>query len=134
VSVDAQITVLLALTAGLFDTVPLTSMVDAELAVCEAAMTIAAKVRGRFETAAELNDADRALIIACARQALVRFLPPPEAKAAPDAKTGPDAQAASSPEAAPNAEAAPDAKTAPTPAPVAPSDAKPASKMASRAT
>ena len=75
VSVPAQIAVLLALTAGLFDRVPLEQMTDAEHAVQEAAAKIPAEVRARFETADKLSDEDRKAIIEIARQALVPFSP-----------------------------------------------------------
>ena len=78
VSVPAQVAVLLALTAGLFDRVPLDQMTDAEHAVQAAAAKIPADVSARFETAADLNDADRKTIIEIARQALARFQPKPE--------------------------------------------------------
>ena len=51
VSVPAQIAVLLALTAELFDRVPLDQMTDAEHALREAAADIPAEVRERFDTA-----------------------------------------------------------------------------------
>jgi F-type H+-transporting ATPase subunit alpha len=94
-SVPAQIIVLLALTAKLFDPVPLDQMTEAEKAVQEAAASIPADVRARFETAADLNDADRTAITAIARQALARFYPKPDAK--PEAKSRPEAQAESKP-------------------------------------
>ena len=59
VSVPAQIAVLLALTAELFDHVPLDQMKDAEHAVQEAAANIPAEVCARFEGADELSDEDR---------------------------------------------------------------------------
>ena len=59
VSVPAQIAVLLALTAELFDAVPLDQMTDAEHAVQEAAANIPAEVCARFETADKLSDEDR---------------------------------------------------------------------------
>ena len=59
VSVPAQIAVLLALTAELFDPVPLDQMTDAEHAVQEAAAKIPAEVAARFETAETLSDEDR---------------------------------------------------------------------------
>jgi F-type H+/Na+-transporting ATPase subunit alpha len=98
VSVPAQIAVLVALTAELFDRVPLDQMTDAERAVHEAAANIPADVCARFESAAELNAEDRKTIIDLARQALARFqLKPdatPEAKAEPKSTpgTGPKAQ------------------------------------------
>ena len=82
-SVPAQIAVLLALTAGLFDPVPLDQMTDAEQAVREAAANIPAEVCARFETADKLSDEDRKTIIEIARQALARFQPKPEAKPEP---------------------------------------------------
>jgi F-type H+-transporting ATPase subunit alpha len=81
VSVAAQIAVLLALTAELFDSVPMDRMSDAELAVREAATEIPAEVSARFDTADKLSDEDRVTIIAIARQALVPFQPEAEAKA-----------------------------------------------------
>ena len=80
VSVPAQIAVLLALTAELFDDVPLDRMTDAEHAVREAAAKIPAEVCARFETADKLSDEDRKTIIEIARQALARFQPKPESK------------------------------------------------------
>ncbi len=81
VSVPAQIAVLLALTAQLFDTVPMERMADAERAVREAAATIPAEVSARFETAAELGDEDRKMIVEIARLALVPFQGGPAAGA-----------------------------------------------------
>ncbi|MCR4332610.1 MAG: alternate F1F0 ATPase, F1 subunit alpha [Sulfuricaulis sp.] len=92
VSVAAQIAVLLALTAELFDRVPLDRMSDAELAVREAATEIPAEVCARFDTADKLSDEDRKTIIAIARQALSPFQPKPETtsklKPEPEAKPG----------------------------------------------
>jgi F-type H+-transporting ATPase subunit alpha len=73
VSVPAQIAVLLALTAGLFDAVPIDRMTEAEQAVLDAAATIPAPTCARFETADKMSDADRNAIIAIARQALLSF-------------------------------------------------------------
>jgi F-type H+-transporting ATPase subunit alpha len=84
VSVPAQIAVLLALTADLFDKVPLERMKDAEHAVHEAALNIPADVRERFDSAAKLSDEDRRAIIEIARKSLTRFQPKPDAK--PDPK------------------------------------------------
>jgi F-type H+/Na+-transporting ATPase subunit alpha len=74
VSVPAQIAVLLALTADLFDNVPLDQMTQAERSVIEAAAKIPAEVGERFETAKELSAEDRKVIIELARQAIA----PPE--------------------------------------------------------
>lgn len=73
VSVPAQIAVLLALTADLFDDVPLDEMTDAEKAVIKAAAKIPAEVPTRFETAKKLSAEDRQTIIDLARQALEPF-------------------------------------------------------------
>ena len=87
VSVPEQIAILLALTAKLFDTVPLDQMPDAEHAVREAAGHIPAEISARFASAKKLDDDDRKAIIELARKALARFqpkpAPPPEAKAGP---------------------------------------------------
>jgi len=73
VSVPAQITVLLALTAGLFDDVPIEQMTDAENAVREAAAEIPDEVTAQFDTADKLSSDNRATIIQIGRQALARF-------------------------------------------------------------
>jgi len=81
ISVPAQITVLLALTANLFDPVPLDQMIDAGRAVGEAAASIPTEVSTRFETAEKLNDEDKKTIVEIARKALAPFQPKPEPKA-----------------------------------------------------
>ncbi len=81
VSVPAQIAVLLALTAELFDSVALDKMTDAEHAVQKAAASIPAEVCTRFESTDTLSDEDRNTIIAIARQVLVPFQPEAELKA-----------------------------------------------------
>jgi len=84
VDVPAQITILLALTANLFDPVPLDQMTDAGNAVREAAASIPAEISARFETAEKLNDEDKKAIVEIARKTLAPFQPRPEAK--PEAK------------------------------------------------
>ena len=78
----AQIAVLLALAAKLFDAVPLDQMTDAEHGLCEAAAEIPKEVRQRLDTADKLSDDDREAILQIARQSLERFQPkpPPEKK------------------------------------------------------
>ena len=71
--VPEQITILLALTAGLFEAVPLEQMPVAELGVRQVVEHIPAAVRDRLETADTLSDADRTAIIDIARQALANF-------------------------------------------------------------
>jgi F-type H+/Na+-transporting ATPase subunit alpha len=70
VSVPAQLALLLALTAGDFDAVPLEKMTEAENAVLTAAARIPEKVSARFATADKLSDEDRTTILAIAREAL----------------------------------------------------------------
>ena len=80
VSVPAQIAILLALTANLFDPVPLDKMTDAGNAVRQSAATIPEEVSARFETAAKLNDEDKKTIVEIARKVLAPFQPKPEPK------------------------------------------------------
>lgn len=84
VSVPAQITVLLALTANLFDGVPLDQMTAAEQAVIQAAAEIPADVSERLNTAEKLGDADRETIIKIARQALEGRSPESDTTPEPD--------------------------------------------------
>ncbi len=80
VSVAAQIALLLALTAKLFDGVPLDRMLDAEQAVQGAAAGIPAEACVRLDTADKLSDEDRDTFIEIARKALEAFSPKPESK------------------------------------------------------
>ncbi|NLX99004.1 MAG: hypothetical protein GXY83_22900 [Rhodopirellula sp.] len=80
VSVPAQIAVLLALTADLFDDVPLDRMNDAEQAVRKAAAEIPAEVRQRLETADKLSEEDREAFLESAREALAEFSSQPSSK------------------------------------------------------
>jgi F-type H+-transporting ATPase subunit alpha len=73
VPVPEQIVVLLALTAGLFDDVPLNRMKDAEQAVREAAEAIPDDLRERLDTGDTLRDEDRGTIVELARRALEPF-------------------------------------------------------------
>ncbi|MEJ1963441.1 MAG: alternate F1F0 ATPase, F1 subunit alpha [Gammaproteobacteria bacterium] len=75
VSVPAQITILLALSAGLFDPVPLDRMAAAMQAVLDAAATLPTEVCARFETANKLSDADRGTIVEIARRCLAGLKP-----------------------------------------------------------
>lgn len=74
VAVPAQIAVLLALTAGLFDPVALEKMTAAQLAVQAAAASIPTEITAQFESDQKLRDEDRETIIGIARQALKPFL------------------------------------------------------------
>ena len=77
ISVPAQVGVLLALTAGLFDAVPMDQMAGAKQAVQEAAANTPAEVCGRLESAATWSDEDRQTMVEIARLALVRIQPEP---------------------------------------------------------
>lgn len=77
VAAPAQIAVLLALTANLFDGVSLDQMTAAEQAVTQAATDFPADMRERLKTAEKLSNEDRATIIEMARQALEGRLPKP---------------------------------------------------------
>ena len=87
VSVPAQITVLLALTADLFDPVPLERMPEAEAAVHLAADGMDEKIRGHLESAEKLGDDDKKSILDICRAAIAPFLPPQDPK--PAAKSDP---------------------------------------------
>jgi F-type H+/Na+-transporting ATPase subunit alpha len=87
VSVPAQIAVLLALTAELFDQVPLDRMPEAEKALRAAAAEIPAKVCERLDTAEKLSDEDHETIIQIARQSLARFQPESEPGSGPEVQT-----------------------------------------------
>jgi len=80
VSMPAQIAILLALTANLFDAVPPDRMKEAENAVFKVASNIPDEVRSRFESADKLSEVDRKTIIELARNALAPFCPNPTAK------------------------------------------------------
>jgi F-type H+/Na+-transporting ATPase subunit alpha len=73
VSVPAQIAILLALGAGLFDAVPLDQMIHAEQALRDAAANVPAEMLTRLEGAAKLSAEDRSAIVTIARETLTRF-------------------------------------------------------------
>jgi len=83
VTVPAQVAILLALSAELFDRVPLDQMAAAEHAVTVAAEEIPADVRGRLDGAEKLSAADRDAIVSIARKSLEPFQLSPEKKAKP---------------------------------------------------
>jgi F-type H+-transporting ATPase subunit alpha len=114
-SVPAQITVLLALTADLFDPVPLEQMTDAGHAVREASATIPAEMRARFDTAAKLNDEDKRAIVEIARRAVARFQPKPKAKAEPQAEAKADPKTETKDEGKAEAKPRSETKTEPEP-------------------
>ena len=109
-SVPAQIAVLLALTADLFDPVALDQMADAEHVVQKAAANMPAEVCRQFESADKLSDEDRNAIIEIARQALTPFQSKPDAKAdqKPEPASKAEAKPKSKPESQPKGKAGPD--------------------------
>lgn len=80
VSALEQIAVLLALTAGLFDRVPLEKVADGERALRDAVPNIPAEVAERFTSAEKVSDSDRKAILDIATLALASFQPAPERK------------------------------------------------------
>ena len=76
VPVPAQIAILLALNAGLFDTVAQAQMTQAEKAVVDASAALSAEVCSRLETNEKLSDADRTLITDIARNAITAHRAP----------------------------------------------------------
>jgi F-type H+-transporting ATPase subunit alpha len=75
VPVIEQLAVLLALTSGLFDPVPLERMTEAEAAVRGIATALPADVRERIVTGAKLSAADRDTVVEKSRDVLHPFLP-----------------------------------------------------------
>tara|TARA_R110002072_G_scaffold89737_8_gene200990 strand:- start:43290 stop:44843 length:1554 start_codon:yes stop_codon:yes gene_type:complete len=80
VSIAEQISVLLALTAKLFDQIPLEKMSEAEHAVRTIAADIPDEVYARFESAKTLSNEDKNLIIELASHALSEFMPDQKSK------------------------------------------------------
>jgi F-type H+-transporting ATPase subunit alpha len=80
VSVNAQIALLLALAAELFDRIPLDKIKEAEQSLRDAASGLSAELRQRLGSAAKLSDDDRKAIVQLAEKTLARFQPIPEAK------------------------------------------------------
>jgi F-type H+-transporting ATPase subunit alpha len=116
VSVPAQIAVLLALAAGLFDSVPLEKMKVAEQALLDAAADIPADVRERLDTADKLSDEDRKAIVEIARKTLEGFSPKPSSKPEQEQKSEdqprPEAKAKPKSESKPN-DSAPEPESEP---------------------
>jgi len=82
VSMVEQICVLLALTAGLLDPVPLDKMVEAQKALQNSAALLPSDLAERLSSADKLSEDDRKAILEVAHKALLVFLP----KTAPKAK------------------------------------------------
>jgi F-type H+-transporting ATPase subunit alpha len=83
VPVEAQIAVLLAMGAALFDPVPLERMKEAEQALQTAVASLPPQVRVRLRSPEKLGPQDRESILKIVRDALAPFQPQP----APQAKT-----------------------------------------------
>jgi len=75
VSVPAQVAVLLGLTSGLFDLVPLERMNDAEHAVHEMSAKLPTEIVDRMVSSAAFSDEDRKVILEAARLAIAPFAP-----------------------------------------------------------
>jgi F-type H+-transporting ATPase subunit alpha len=73
VSMVEQIAVLLALSADLFDQVPLEKMTGAEQSLRKAATEVPAEVVKRLNSGDKLSDADRTAILEVATKALASF-------------------------------------------------------------
>jgi F-type H+-transporting ATPase subunit alpha len=73
VTVQEQIAVLLALSAGIFDEVPLEQMAEAEQAVRASVSQLSAEIFRLLTSADELKQADRDVILANAKAATVKF-------------------------------------------------------------
>jgi len=75
VSMPEQVIVLLALTAGLFEQVPLDRQIDAEQALRKELAKVPPDVVERFTSADKLSDADRNAILEIATRTLAAFQP-----------------------------------------------------------
>jgi F-type H+/Na+-transporting ATPase subunit alpha len=78
-----QITVLLALTAGFLDQVPLERIADAERALRNGAAGVSGEVAARLSSEDKLSDPDRKAILEVATTVLAPFQPTPEPKPVP---------------------------------------------------
>ena len=87
-SMPGQIAVLLALTHGQFDTVPIDDMAEAERTVLEAAQRIPVEMVERFVTASSLSDEDRKAVVALTQEALAHFQTEDSSAAAPAVEEG----------------------------------------------
>ncbi len=91
VSMVDQITVLLALTTGLFDRVPIDKVMDAEKALHQATANLPADLVNRLTSAEKLTDADRKAILDLATRTLLPFQPAPQTTK-PEAKSEPKSE------------------------------------------
>jgi F-type H+-transporting ATPase subunit alpha len=72
-SVSEQIVILLALTGGLLDSVPIDKVPDAEQSLKKAVVEIPSEVRQRFSSHNKLSDEDRKTILQVAARAVIPF-------------------------------------------------------------
>ena len=77
-SVPEQIVILVALTSGVLDSVPIDKMRDAEEALRKAAADIPAEIRKRFSSNDKLSDEDRKAILQVVGKAIAPFQPKPD--------------------------------------------------------
>lgn len=80
VSMLEQISVLLALTAGLLDQVPLDNIAEAERALRLLAASISPDIAARFSSPDKLNEDDKKTLLDIATRVLLPFQPPPKGK------------------------------------------------------
>ena len=77
-SVPEQIVILVALTGGILDSVPIDKMRDAEQALRKAAADIPHEIRKRFASNDKLSDDDRKAILQVVAKAIAPFQPKPD--------------------------------------------------------
>ncbi len=92
VSMVDQITVLLALTTGLFDRVPIDNVMEAEKALHQGIAGIPADLVNRLTSAEKLSDADHKAILDLATRTLLPFQPAPQTKLEPKPESKPEAK------------------------------------------
>ena len=76
-SVAEQIVILVALTSGLLDNVPIGKVPDAEQALRKVVADIPAEIRQRFSSNDKLSDDDRKAILQVVGKAIAPFQPEP---------------------------------------------------------
>jgi len=107
VSMVDQITVLLALTTGEFDRVPLDKVMDAENALHQATANLPADLVNRMTSAEKLSGADRKAVLELATRTLLQFQPTPQAKPESKSESKPGAKSEATPDSKSAAKAKP---------------------------
>ena len=87
--VPEQIVVLLALTNGFFDTIPIDKMHDAEAALLKSTAELPSEIIKRLFTDKELSKPDSEAILTLARNTLDKYQDKPEPEKKPDAPKNP---------------------------------------------